>query len=162
MFYNGIGSISRARGFEVVSDNHRVHKGVYIQLPQRADVRSAGYDLYCPIDITLQPGERRLIMTDVKAYMGPDEVLMIYVRSSIGIKKGVVLSNGTGIIDASYYNNAGNNGNLGVPLYNTTDKVVEFKAGERIAQGVFLKYLVADNDNVLNKERDGGFGSSGK
>jgi dUTP pyrophosphatase len=161
MFYDGLGSILRARGFEVVSDNHRVYAEAEIQLPARGDSRSAGYDFYCPVDIILQPGERKLVFTDVKAYMGDNEVLMLYVRSSVGIKKGVVLSNGTGVIDASYFNNESNDGNIGLPLYNTTDKIVEFKAGERIAQGIFINYLIADNESVLNHDRNGGFGSSG-
>ncbi len=160
MFYDGLGSLNRGRGFEMVSDNHRVHAEAEIQLPIRGDSRSAGYDFYCPVDVVLQPGERKLVFTDVKAYMQEDEVLMLYVRSSVGVKKGVVLSNGTGVIDSSYYNNESNDGNIGLPLYNTTDKVVEFKAGERIAQGIFMNYLVADNDSLLHDSRKGGFGSS--
>jgi dUTP pyrophosphatase len=161
MFYDGLGSLNRGRGFEIVSDNYRVYADVEIQLPARGDSRSAGYDFYCPVDVILQPGERKLVFTDVKAYMGNDEVLMLYVRSSVGVKKGVVLSNGTGVIDASYFNNESNDGNIGLPLYNTTDKIVEFKAGERIAQGIFINYLIADNESVLNHDRNGGFGSSG-
>jgi dUTP pyrophosphatase len=94
--------------------------------------------------------------------MQENEVLMLYVRSSIGVKKGVVLSNGTGIIDSSYYSNPSNDGNIGISLFNTSNKEVHIKAGERIAQGVFIQYLVTDDDNVLNNERAGGFGSSGK
>jgi dUTP pyrophosphatase len=86
---------------------------------------------------------------------------MLYVRSSIGVKKGLVLSNGTGIIDASYYSNPDNDGRIGISLFNTSNKEVQLLAGERIAQGVFIQYLEADEDSVLNKERTGGFGSSG-
>ena len=85
------------RGFKVVKDEMRKHKGVEIQLPVRGDLRSAGYDLRTPIEIVLKPNERKLVFTDVKAYMQEDEVLELYVRSSIGVKKGIVLSNGTGI-----------------------------------------------------------------
>jgi dUTP pyrophosphatase len=86
---------------------------------------------------------------------------MLYVRSSVGVKKGIVLSNGTGIIDASYFSNKSNDGNIGLALYNTSDKEVVLEAGERIAQGLFMNYLVTDNDEVLNAQRVGGFGSSG-
>ena len=163
MFYDGLGSLSpqSKRGFEVVTNKHRKHPEVDIQLPQRGDNRSAGYDFYLPCDVILQPGERQLVFTDVKAYMENDEVLMLYVRSSIGVKKGIVLSNGTGIIDASYFSNKSNDGNIGVSLFNTSDKEVVLQAGERIAQGIFMKYLVADNEEVLNAQRVGGFGSSG-
>ena len=118
-----LGNNLRCRGFEVVSDEFRKYPEIDIQLPKRGDSRSAGYDFYAPCDITLQPNEKVLLFSDVKAYMQDDEVLMLYVRSSIGIKKGLVLSNGTGIIDSSYYNNPSNDGNIGIALHNTTDKV---------------------------------------
>ena len=94
--------------------------------------------------------------------MQEDEVLMLYVRSSIGIKKGLTLSNGTGIIDSSYYENPSNDGNIGIALYNTTEKIVRIEKGERIIQGVFMKYLTVDNDTVLHQERIGGIGSSNR
>lgn len=150
----------KLRGFEIVREDMRKHQAE-IQLPVRGDSRSAGYDLRTPIEVVLQPGERKLVFTDVKAYMQEDEVLELYVRSSIGVKKGIVLSNGTGIIDSSYYSNIDNDGNLGLALYNTTDKEVILEAQERICQGVFKKYLTVDNDECLNNQRLGGFGSSG-
>lgn len=149
-----------SRGFEKVDDKFRKHPNVDIQLPKRSDPRSAGYDFYAPCDITLQPNESVLVFSDVKAYMGNDEVLLLYVRSSIGIKKGLVLSNGTGVIDSSFYNNSDNNGNIGIALRNTTNQVVEIKQGERIIQGVFIKYLTTDEDNTIHENRIGGIGSS--
>lgn len=150
------------RGFEVISDEMRVHKNVEIQLPVRGDSRSAGYDLRTPVEITLQPGERKLVFTDVKAYMQDDEVLEVHVRSSIGIKKGIVLSNITGIIDSSYYNSKATEGNIGLTLWNTSPIVQKLEAQERVCQCIFKKYLVADNDVCLSNERTGGFGSSGQ
>lgn len=152
----------RVRGFEVVTDSMRKHKDVEIQLPVRGDSRSAGYDIRTPIKIVLAPYERKLVFTDVKAYMQDDEVLELHVRSSIGVKKGIVLSNGTGIIDSSYYSNSDNDGNLGLALYNTTDKEVVLEAQERVCQGIFKKYLIVDDDQCINETRIGGFGSSGK
>ena len=90
----------KLRGFEVIKDEMRMYPEVEIQLPVRGDSRSAGYDLRTPVEIVLQPGERKLVFTDVKAYMQEDEVLEVHVRSSIGVKKNIVLSNITGIIDA--------------------------------------------------------------
>ncbi|HFD2052109.1 MAG: dUTP diphosphatase [Veillonella parvula] len=153
--------LKRQRGFEIVGESFRKHKESNIELPIRADIKSAGYDIKTPVEIILKPQERKLIFTDIKAYMQDDEVLELYVRSSVGIKKGVVLSNGTGIIDSSYYSNKDNDGNLGLALYNTLDKEVVFESGERICQGVFKKYLTVDDDNCINSERNGGFGSSG-
>ena len=152
----------KIRGFEKVSDKFRKYPNVDIQLPKRGDSRSAGYDFYAPCDIVLQPNESILVFSDVKAYMEDDEVLLLFVRSSIGIKKGLVLSNGTGIIDSSYYNNPSNDGNIGIALKNTTDKIVEIKQGERIIQGIFVKYLTTDDDYVLYENRIGGIGSSNR
>ena len=166
--------MKKTRGFEVVKDTHRQHKEskeiagklreVFydINTPVRADARSAGYDFFCPIDVMLHPGEKRLVFTDVKSYMEYGEVLMLYPRSSIGIKKGLMLSNTVGVIDSSYYENETNDGNIGLPLLNTSGKGLEIKAGERIAQGIFIKYLVADEDITLSSERTGGIGSSGQ
>lgn len=152
----------RLRGFEVVSDEHRKHKDKEIIIPQRGSGKSAGYDIVTPCDIRINPRcHSELVFMDIKAYMQEDEVLQIYVRSSIGCKQGLVLANGTGIIDSDYYNNPNNDGNIGIKLYNTTEKIAIIKKGTRIAQGIFMKYLVADDDENT-KERIGGFGSSGK
>lgn len=61
----------------------------------------------------------------------------------------------------SYYSNPDNDGNLGLALYNTSDNKVTLEAGERVCQGIFKKYLVADNDVTLSTERLGGIGSTG-
>ena len=163
------------RGFEVVAEKHRTafevftdekkrqHKfPIEIKLPTRADARSAGYDFYLPKDLKLLPMQKTIVWTDVKAFMQPDELLEIYIRSSLAIKNGLMLSNNVGIVDSSYYSNEGNDGNIGIALVNTTGVTVELKAGERIAQGIFKKYLTADEDVTTSEERVGGFGSSGK
>lgn len=148
------------RKFEVVKDEFRKHPDAIIELPKRGSKGSAGYDIKTPVPITLAPGERKLIMTDIKAYMEPDEVLLLHVRSSIGIKKGIVLSNVTAVIDYDY-SFADNDGNIGLALWNTSDKEVFFDAGERICQGIFMNYKVTDDDDSEVERRTGGFGSTG-
>lgn len=151
---------NKIRGFEVVKDDMRKTQ-CEIKLPTRATAHSAGYDFYLPCDVTIPPRcSSGIISTDVKAYMQEGEVLLLYVRSSIGIKKGLVLSNGTGVIDKDYYSNPDNDGNIGISLRNETDETVVLSKGERIMQGVFVNYLVADDDKATG-ERNGGFGSSG-
>ena len=152
--------VRKIRGFEVVSDEFRKHPNVEIQLPTRGSKISAGYDFYLPCDLILQPGEKTCVWSDVKAYMQEGEVLMLHVRSSIGIKKGLMLSNITGVIDADFYNNPNNDGNIGIALYNYSNETVELKRGERICQVVFIPFLGADNGNTY-KERTGGIGSTG-
>lgn len=147
------------RYFEVVKNEHRTTNGE-ITLPTRSDSRSAGYDFYSPINITIMPGESKLFFTDVKAYMNEDEVLMLYVRSSMG-KVPVVIANGTGIIDSSYFGNPDNDGNIGFRLLNLGEDPYVINVGDRIGQGVFSKYLITDDDNATGN-RVGGFGSTGR
>ena len=148
---------NKIRGFEVVPEEFRKHPYVDIQLPQRNDKRSAGYDLRVPCRMVISPhSHSELEFTDVCAYMQDDEVLKVFVRSSIGCKKGLILANGTGIIDASYYPR-----NIGIKLYNTTNEEVVLEENERVCQCIFEKYLTADDDDCMNKERHDGFGSSG-
>lgn len=150
------------RGFEEVPTQFvKVGEETTI-LPVRGDARSAGYDFYSKETVVIQPRESHLFWTDVCAYMQDDEVLMIHVRSSIGVKKGLMLKNITGVIDASYYANPSNYGNIGICLYNNSDVPVTIEVQERIAQGVFQKYLVAGEDAPLHMERAGGFGSSNR
>src|SRR5574344_1636212 len=100
-----------SRFFEVVRDEFRKNSGD-IKLPTRATEHSAGYDFYSPVDITIPPHEMVMIWTDVKANMYYDNVLLLFVRSSMG-KYPVVIANGTGLIDADYYSNESNDGNIG-------------------------------------------------
>ena len=153
--------MERTRGFEPVVEEMRKGTMDYI-LPTRGTSRSAGYDLASPIDVVIEPHSSVLIWTNVKAYMADNEVLQLHVRSSVGIKKGLMLKNVTGIVDSDYYGNESNDGNIGLALYNTGDEAVVIERGERLIQGIFMKYLVADNDTFLKDERTGGIGSSGK
>jgi len=87
-------------------------------------------------------------------------VLMMYPRSSLSFKKFLIKANGVGVIDSDYYNNPDNEGEIMLILYNFGKQTAVIEAGERISQGVFTKYLTADDD--INKvKRLGGFGSTG-
>ena len=131
-------------------------------IPTRADSGSAGYDFYCLEDVTINPKETVIIKTNIKAQMELDEVLYLFVRSSIGIKRHLSIANGTGVIDSTYYNNPDNEGNIMCAIYNFGTEPQTIKSGERFVQGVFCKYLITDNDNPINQTRSGGIGSSGK
>lgn len=171
--------MSRVRGFEPVGQEFiqntsnviteatpiKLTEGVWVgevQLPVRADTRSAGYDFFMPKDVQLLPAQKMLIFSDVKAYMQDDEYLELVPRSSLGIKQGLMMSNTVGVIDASYYQNENNDGNIGLALLNTSGRAIDLKKGDRVAQGIFKKYLIADNDSPTSDKRVGGIGSSGK
>ena len=82
-------------------------------------------------------------------------------RSSVGFKYNVRLTNQVGIIDHDYYNNEDNEGHMWFSLQNHGDKDFIVKKGQAFAQGIFMKYLVTDDDNV-SKIRESGIGSTNK
>lgn len=132
-----------------------------IILPKRSTLNSAGYDFYSVISFTLNPGERRIIPTGIKASMNSNEFLSIYIRSSLGFKWNIRMCNQVGIIDADYYNNSENEGHIFVCLMNEGDKVLEIKKGDRIVQGIFMPFLITDDDKTTDI-RMGGIGSTNK
>lgn len=146
------------RHFEVVKDEHRKNSGD-IELPTRATKDSAGYDFYSPISVDIEPMHSQMIWTDVKAICESDETLIMTVRSSMG-KQPVMIANTMGVIDSSYANNPDNDGNIGIRLFNLGDTIYTVHTGDRVAQGIFIKYLITDDDNVT-AERNGGYGSTG-
>lgn len=131
-----------------------------ITLPHRATPQSAGYDFHILEDLTLKPGEIKKVPTAIKANMNSDEVLMIYIRSSLGFKYNMRMCNQTGIIDSDYYNNKDNEGHIFIAIQNEGQKTVNLKANDRFAQGIFMKYLTTDNEEEITSTRTGGIGST--
>ena len=145
------------RYFEVVKDEFRKNEGE-IKLPTRGSKSSAGYDFYSPVDAVIQPNEMVMIWTDVKAHMYYDNALIIIPRSSMG-KHPIMISNTVGLIDSDYYGNESTDGNIGFRLFNLGTTPYEIKAGDRLGQGIFIKYGTVKDDNTT-AERVGGFGST--
>ena len=146
--------------FAEVNSSKRKHPNSLITLPQRGTAGAMAYDFFSPIDITIPAFGRAMIWTDIKAYMPPWAGLVINNRSSMGIN-GIRLANTAGWIDSDYANNPNNDGNIGICLENTTEVPYKIAVGDRIAQGMFVIYLItADDKNV--KKRQGGFGSTGE
>lgn len=148
--------MERLRGFEVVREDMRRTTGD-ITLPTRGTSKAMAYDFYANDNYTVKPNEIAKIWTDVKAYIQDNECLILNVRSSMGGK--FMLANTSGWIDSDYYSNDSNDGNIGVFLKNISDKELVINKGDRIAQGAFFNFLIADNGNTDNK-RIGGFGST--
>ncbi len=123
------------------------------KLPIRDSKATAGYDLFLINDIEIKPNEIIKIPSGLKAYFEEDEVLLIFVRSSMGFKYNIRLVNQVGIIDADYYNNKDNEGHIFIKIQNEGNETVKLKAGEAIAQGIFIKYLTTESDNNLGIER---------
>lgn len=163
----------RKRGFEIVSK----FKNEDINLPVRKTNASAGYDFEAAESLIVPSiwkilaekvfvGEATglkatLIPTGIKSYMLDDEYLQLSIRSGTALKTGLILANGVGIVDSDYYNNPDNEGHIMVPVHNLGFRDKLIKKGERIGQGLFLKYLKADGD-TSDGIRTGGFGSTDK
>lgn len=132
-----------------------------IKLPERATENSAGYDFFAIEDIVLPAKQLARVMTGVKCELRPYMFLMLANRSSNPSKKGLFLANGVGVVDADYYNNPDNEGEIGFEFYNFSDEDKEIKKGEKIGQGIIMTFNRVQNDNVT-ATRDGGFGSTDK
>lgn len=165
------------RAFEVVG----AYEGLGIHLPKRATKASAGYDIEAAETITVpsywktavamasvkeeidsEVLKPTLVPTGLKCRLPEDEYLQLISRSSNPLKRRLMLPNSVGIIDSDYYNNPNNEGHIYVQLINFGLEDVVIEKGERIAQGIFTKYLTIENEQEELKERTGGFGSSGK
>lgn len=142
------------RKFELITNE----KG---KLPQRSTANSGGYDFFAHRDVICKAHEITLIPTGIKAKFPNDEVLLLFNRSSNPKKKGLIIPNGVGVIDADYYNNPNNEGEIGALFYNMLDEDIVIVEGEKMMQGIFVKYGITEDDDAKG-ERQGGFGSTGR
>ncbi len=153
--------MEKVRGFEIAKG----FENQGINMPVRKTKFSAGYDIEAAEDCIVpafKAGQKpTLVKTGLKAYMQENEYLMLCNRSSNPFKKGLVLANSVGIIDADYYGNPDNDGAFMYAFYNMFDKDVEIKKGDVIGQAIFKKYEILDGD-CAEGERVGGFGSTSK
>ena len=157
----------KQRGFEILS----TFKEEQLTIPQRATKGAAGYDFEAAETVVVPSIWQQqvagiapkpvLVKTGIKAYMAENEYLELVSRSSNPLKRFLVLANGVGVIDGDYYNNAGNEGHIMFQFLNFGYEDVVIEKGERIGQGIFKPFLLADDDTV-ETEREGGFGSSGQ
>lgn len=153
----------KLRGFEIIS----AYSDKDIRLPKRSTKFSAGYDFEAGEDVLIPSTHVHgyvtpvLVKTGIKAYMQEDEYLQLANRSSNPIKRGLVMSNSIGIIDQDYYNNPDNEGHIMFQFMNYGESDLIIRKGEKIGQGIFLKYLKADEEVDPEGERSGGFGSTG-
>ena len=144
------------RKFEYVHNE----RGQLANLPKRSTEQSAGYDLALPDDMEIVIPAHGIVTVGlgIKVRMEPDEAFLIANRSS-SPKKGYVCPLGIGVIDADYYNNPDNEGELFMILMSIDGEEQYLEGGTRVAQGLFVKYGVTDDDTATGK-RTGGIGST--
>ena len=148
----------KVRGFEIAKG----YEDKDIHIPVRKTKYAAGYDVEAAEDTMIPPfsfgGKPTLIPTGLKAYCEKDEFYMLVNRSS-GPKKGLVMANSIGIVDADYYENETNDGHFYFQYYNFLNEEILVKKGDVIGQVIFQKFLVVNQDHAEGI-RTGGFGTT--
>ena len=128
-------------------------------LPKRSTKNSAGYDFFAIEEFMIKPGQIIKIPIGYKARFNFDEALLILMRSSLGFKYNLRLTNQVGLIDSDYYNNESNEGHIWVSIQNEGDKEIIINKDMAYSQGVFINFLITNDDNVTDV-RIGGYGST--
>ena len=126
---------------------------------KRATDGSAGFDLYAGEDVVFQPGESHLVGTGTRVAIPDGFVGLVFIRSSMAVKRGFQLQNAVGVIDADY------RGEIKVALKNGGVQGTSVIRGERIAQLLVVPFVgdVERVDTLEGTERgEGGFGSTGQ
>jgi dUTP pyrophosphatase len=132
-----------------------------LDLPEYASPGSAGMDLRAAVadELTLQPGQIRLVTTGLRLAIPPGYEAQIRPRSGLALKHGITIPNAPGTIDSDY------RGVLQVILANTGPEPFTVSRGDRIAQMVIAPVTQAALNSVPDlddtERGEGGFGSSG-
>ena len=155
-----------AEKYTSLSPEQIKHSYNTIKLPTRGSEYSAGYDFYLPYDYKVASGQI-IILTGITWDCFADNTsalnraLFLFARSSTAKKYGFALMNRVGIVDMDYCQ-AANEGHIMLLVDRKAAlSDYEFEAGERLAQGVIMPFMIETNDTIIGKDRVGGFGSTG-
>lgn len=131
-----------------------------VELPRYETAGAAGFDLASAAYVTIAPGEMALVPTGLVIEVPPGLFLAIFARSSTPLKRGLMVANGVGVVDADY---CGPSDEIKVAVLNVTSGPVEVQAGDRLAQGIFLPAPRVEWEEAaeLREAARGGFGSTG-
>ena len=154
----------QSAGYDLVAAEDYIIPSVF-QLASEADeVWSVGEEEFVTLEqmaefTKITKYRPTLVSTGMKCKLDPGTFLQMSVRSSSPLKYWLMLANGVGIIDADYYNNSDNEGEIFLQIYNLSPFNIQIHEGEAIGQGIILPYGVTEDD-VSSGERVGGFGST--
>lgn len=126
-------------------------------LPRRSTKHSAGYDFYLPHDLDVVAGEQVIVDTGIALEDGDlshDEVMLLFPRSSLGMKYGFRFLNSVGVIDSDYRDTI----KAGI----TVSKDMHLKKGDRFMQGIIFTFCKMYKEIEPQNERVGGIGSTGR
>ena len=135
----------------------RIHPDA--QLPRYETGDAAGFDLASVMSLTVEPGRVALVPTGLVIKAPQRMFLGIFARSSTPVKRGLMIANGVGVIDPDY---CGAQDEIKIAVMNFTDAPVSIRAGDRLAQGIFLQAPRVEWVETTPREQSrGGFGATG-
>ena len=131
-----------------------------VGLPEPATAGAAGFDLAAAADMEIPPRSIRLVGTGLVIAVPEGYFLGVFARSSTPLKRGLMVANGVGIIDADY---CGPEDEIKIQVLNITDATVTVSKGDRLAQGIVLPCPRVEWEEVgeTSQPSRGGFGSTG-
>ena len=131
-----------------------------VGLPESATSHAAGVDLAAATDIEIPARSIRLVGTGLVIAVPEGHFLGIFARSSTPLKRGLMVANGVGVIDADY---CGPDDEIKIQVLNITDAPVKVTRGDRLAQGIVLPCPRIEWEEVaeMTVPTRGGFGSTG-
>ena len=150
--------------FEELAQNPRERIDVKIQrlnenavLPSYAHPTDAGADVSACEEVTINPGETKLIGTGLKVDIPAGYAILIYPRSGMSLKTSIRLANSVGVIDSSYHKE------IGIILDNIGNEPYIIHSGDRIAQMIITSVpMIRFNEETVVDGDRGGFGSTGQ
>ena len=139
-------------------EEEMAHVYASIMLPRRATSGSAGYDFYTPYEVALHPHDKIIIPSGIRCEIEDGYMMLGVVRSSMGIKNDINLSNTCMVLDSDYFF-ADNEGHIIISLENPSSSNVQLPEGKAFCQGIVVNYEIPDGAES-EAERSGGFGST--
>src|SRR6476660_1027748 len=120
----------------------RIHRlDPSIALPEYQTAGAAGFDFASSADMTIGPGEVKLVPTGLVIQAPAGHFLGIFARSSTPLKRGLMVANGVGVVDADY---CGPKDEIKIQVLNFTQAPVLVKKGDRLAQGIIMPFVRAE------------------
>jgi len=131
-----------------------------VPLPRYQTSGAAGFDLAASVAMTIAPGEVALVPTGLVIEVPAGHFLGIFARSSTPLKRGLMVANGVGVVDADY---CGPTDEIKIEVVNFTATPVSVVPGDRLAQGVILPFVRIEwtETSDIAREVRGGFGATG-
>ena len=131
-----------------------------VPLPVPATAGAAAFDLAAAETVEVPARGIRLVGTGLVIAVPAGHFLGVFARSSLPLKRGLIVANGVGVIDADY---CGPTDEVKIQVMNVTDQPVSIARGDRLAQGIVLQTPRVEWDEVttLTAPNRGGFGSTG-